>query len=53
MVAFALRLYRLDHQSLWEDEIHSVLRGNMGLADMLREVLQTKNHVPLYFALLR
>jgi len=53
MVAFALRLYRLDHQSLWEDEIHSVLRGNMGLADMLREVLQTQNHVPLYFALLR
>jgi len=52
IVAFALRIYRLDYQSLWEDEIHSVLRGNMSLADMLQDVLQTQNHVPLYFAMM-
>jgi len=52
MMAFALRLYRLDHQSLWEDEVYTVLRGNMSLLNMLRSILRPFNHAPLYFTMM-
>lgn len=50
--SFALRIYRLDQQSLWGDEIASVLCANLNLAGLVAALLDFRNHVPLYFLLL-
>ncbi len=49
LVAFALRTYRLDFQSLWYDEAFSVELAGQGL-DTVTQLLSTvENHPPLHF----
>ena len=50
LVAFALRAYRLDFQSLWSDEGISLLRSSQSLPAMLRNM--PVEHTPGYFVLL-
>ena len=52
LVSFALYLYGLGAQGLWMDEVITVQRSNMSLPDMLDDLLETRNHVPLYFVLM-
>jgi uncharacterized membrane protein len=47
-LAFALRIYRLSHQSLWYDEGLSAHFAEQGLEDMLAGI-STTDHPPLYF----
>jgi mannosyltransferase len=49
LLAFGLRVYHLGYQSLWEDEVHSVVRGNLPLSLALRDILSAGNQAPLYF----
>ncbi|CAG0968097.1 hypothetical protein MYXO_01139 [Myxococcaceae bacterium] len=58
-VAFALRVYRLDAQSLWSDEGLSVYRARLTLSENLSNVIVVPPNVhtqdtnpPLYFLLL-
>jgi mannosyltransferase len=48
VLAFALRVYRLDHQSIWYDEGVSVYFSNQNLKDLIAGV-STDNHPPLHF----
>ena len=50
LLAFALRLYHLDFQSLWSDEGISLLRSQQALGPMLAEM--PVEHAPLYFVVL-
>ena len=50
LLAFALRAYRLDFQSLWSDEGISLQRSAQGLLDLLRTM--PTEHMPGYFVLL-
>ncbi len=52
LLAFALRLARLDFQPLWGDEGWSVYFAAMPLGDMLH-LTAADIHPPLYYALLR
>jgi len=51
ILAFALRIYRLDHQSIWYDEGVSVYLANQSLTDLIAGV-SADNHPPLHFLLL-
>ncbi len=46
-LAFALRAYRLDNQSLWSDEHITLLRASLPLGEMLARM--PAEHAPLYF----
>ena len=48
ILAFALRLYRLDHQSIWYDEGLSAYFAEQSLEDMLAGI-STADHPPLHF----
>ncbi|MEE8162502.1 MAG: glycosyltransferase family 39 protein [Anaerolineae bacterium] len=48
ILAFALRIYRLDHQSIWYDEGVSIYFANQSLKDLIAGV-STDNHPPLHF----
>ena len=48
ILAFALRIYCLDHQSIWYDEGVSVYFANQGLRDLVAGV-SADNHPPLHF----
>jgi hypothetical protein len=48
ILAFALRIYRLDHQSIWYDEGVSVYFASQNLKDLVAGV-STDNHPPLHF----
>jgi mannosyltransferase len=50
-LALALRLYGLGDKPFWLDEIASLRRATMPLADIIRESLRS-NHYPTYFLLL-
>ena len=50
LLAFAVRVYHLDFQSLWSDEGISLLRAAMALGEMLRSM--PVEHAPGYFLLL-
>lgn len=51
VLAFALRVYRLDHQSIWYDEGVSIYYANQSLKGLIAAV-STDNHPPLHsFAL--
>jgi len=52
LLAFALRLYRLDFQSLRGDEALSVLYSARGFASILDITKQTSRHPPLHYSLL-
>ncbi len=47
-----LRLYRIDHQSLWYDEAFSLTVARLPLPDMLAAVLDDHVHPPVYYLVL-
>jgi len=51
LLAFLLRLYRLDHQSLWYDEGFSVYLAGMSLGEITARTA-SDIHPPLYYYLL-
>ena len=51
LLAFGLRLHRLNFQPLWGDEGWSFYFASMSLADMIRLTAEDI-HPPLYYALL-
>jgi mannosyltransferase len=53
LLAFGLRMVRLDGQSLWWDEMATAARAALPLDAMLDNLLTVRNHVPLYFLLIR
>jgi len=52
-LAFALRLFRLDFQSLWRDEVDAVRFACAPLADLLGAFVRPGQNGPLYHLLLR
>ena len=52
VVALALRLYRIDHQSLWYDESFSVLASLASLPDLMQQLIQDFVHPPLHYVVL-
>jgi uncharacterized membrane protein len=50
LTAFALRLYRLDHQEIWGDEAHSVYVTSLPLLSTVSPRIET--NPPLYHLLL-
>ncbi|MFN2201187.1 MAG: hypothetical protein ACK2UO_08270 [Caldilineaceae bacterium] len=50
LIAFLLRAFHLDYQSLWSDEGISILRSSRSLVELWRSM--PVEHVPGYFALL-
>lgn len=52
LLAFALRIYRLDFQSLWSDEGYTLDIAREGLETILARVSTTDIHPPLYYLLL-
>jgi uncharacterized membrane protein len=52
-LAFGLRVYRLDGQSMWWDELSTAARASLPLVEMLKNLFAVRNHVPLYFLLIR
>jgi 4-amino-4-deoxy-L-arabinose transferase-like glycosyltransferase len=53
LLAFSLRLYHLDGQSMWWDEIKTWRRAIMPVGDMLADLIRKQGHLPLYFLLMR
>ncbi len=51
LLAFVLRVYRLGHQSLWDDEAKSVWVASWSVTEILVEQSQHE-HPPLYYLLL-
>lgn len=53
ILAFCLRIYHLDHQSLWWDEAYAVVSTSQPLSSLFEVLLAIRNHVPLYFLAVR
>jgi mannosyltransferase len=53
LLGFALRICRLDHQSLWWDELSTIARAGLPLPELFNNLLHVRNHMPLYFLLVR
>ncbi len=53
LLAFGLRGYRLGYQSLWWDEMSTAARALIPLDEMIGNLFTVRNHVPLYFLLMR
>ena len=53
LLSFALRLYRLDWQSLWWDEVKTIERGSVALPDMMVDLLAKRHHLPFYFVVMK
>jgi|GEM_PF-1953989 len=51
LLAFALRIYRLDGQGFWSDEFLAVWRAQLPWPEMFEKM--PAEHVPLYFILLK
>lgn len=51
-LAFALRLYHLDFQSLWRDEVDAVLFAEKGPSGLLPWFIEPGQNGPLYYLLL-
>jgi len=52
LLAFGLRLYHLEYQSLWRDEVDALLFARQGLAELLPLFSTPGHNGPLYFAML-
>jgi uncharacterized membrane protein len=52
LLAFLLRIFHLDAQSLWWDEAVSVVWGSMDLPSMVENLIDDRVHPPLYYLLL-
>jgi mannosyltransferase len=53
LLAFILRAYHLDYQSLWRDEVDALRFALLPTTELLRTFLQGGWNGPLYFPLLR
>ena len=53
LLAFALRLYNLEQQSLWWDELKTVQRASMSIPELFADLSSHRAHLPLYFFLMR
>jgi mannosyltransferase len=53
VVGAGLRLYMLADKSIWLDEAFSITISQRGLLDVLRMVVRTDTHPPLYYLLLK
>lgn len=53
LLGFALRLYELAGQSMWWDELSTVARTAVSLEDLFQNLFSIRNHMPLYFLLMR
>jgi 4-amino-4-deoxy-L-arabinose transferase-like glycosyltransferase len=52
LLAFGLRLYHLDYQSLWRDEVDALLFARQGLAQLLPLFSTPGHNGPLYYVML-
>jgi mannosyltransferase len=53
LLAFGLRLYKLDSQSLWWDELKTLERATLSLPDLLTDFINTRDQLPLYYLFMR
>lgn len=53
LIAFALRIWRLDFQSLWRDEVDAIYFAVRNLNETLSMFVQAAQNGPLYFLSLR
>ena len=53
LAAFALRVFGLDHQSLWRDEVDAIYFAVRSLNETLSMFVQAAQNGPLYFLALR
>lgn len=53
LMGFALRVYRLEQQSLWWDEIYTVARSIMSAPELIENLFESRVHLPLYFLLIQ
>jgi uncharacterized membrane protein len=51
LLGFGLRVYRLDEQGLWWDEIYTVARAAMSVPELIENLFESRVHLPLYFML--
>ena len=52
LLGFALRVYRLDAQSLWWDEMYTAMQVNMTLPQLIDSLLADRVHTPVYFLMM-
>jgi mannosyltransferase len=52
ILAFALRLYHLDYQSLWRDEVDAILFARRDLSGLFPLFVQPGHNGPLYYVVL-
>lgn len=52
LLSFALRLYRLNEQSLWWDEMYTTAQAGMTPGELLETLFEDRVHTPLYFVFL-
>ncbi len=52
LFAFAVRVFHLDFQSLWRDEVDAIRYSSGSLPHLLRELTRTGHNGPLYFVFL-
>ena len=52
LLAFGLRLYHLDYQSLWRDEVDALLFARQGIAELLPLFKTPGHNGPLYYVML-
>ena len=52
VLAFLLRLWQIDKESLWLDEAYSVHLGSLALPPLWQRITLTDQHPPLYYVLL-
>lgn len=53
LLAYALRVNNLGNQSLWWDELKTLERATLPIKDMLVDLISKRNHMPLYFFIMR
>lgn len=53
LLGFGLRLYGLDHQSLWWDELKTIDRATLSWPDLRADFIATKDQLPFYYLLMR
>src|SRR3990172_4214446 len=51
-LGLALRMYRIDHQSLWGDEAFSLTVSRLPLSDMTGKLVRDFVHPPLHYYML-
>ncbi len=53
LLGFGVRVYRLAGQSMWWDEMATIARSTLPLREMISNLFTIRNHMPLYFVLMK